>query len=174
MPWSKPGVSLLQRLTFSAYYGSNVAKGGVFVQLCGWLGTFELWMGAVSDTEYLNNSGILKLQETFVAKDETYSHVSFLNIVDKGYRSILAAWRAGCQFLLQPIFAKSDEKFNTNDVLTSAEIAANRAGNECAVCVAKMSGMIKQGLQHGGSTKRLADLWLAWSFQANFMFKPVM
>ena len=32
----------LQRLTFSLYYGGNVAKGGIFLQLCGWLG-IEAW-----------------------------------------------------------------------------------------------------------------------------------
>jgi hypothetical protein len=42
----------LQQLTFSLYYGLNVAKGGVFLQLCGWLGGWALWLGAISDTEY--------------------------------------------------------------------------------------------------------------------------
>ena len=37
----------------------NCAKGGVFLQLCGWMGVHELWFGGVSDTEYLNKSGIL-------------------------------------------------------------------------------------------------------------------
>lgn len=32
----------LQRLTYSKYYNQNCFKGGVFVQLCGWLGVAEL------------------------------------------------------------------------------------------------------------------------------------
>jgi len=34
----KPTDADLQRLTYSLYYGCNVAKGGIFLQLCGWLG----------------------------------------------------------------------------------------------------------------------------------------
>ena len=32
----------LQRLTYSKYYNGNVFKGGVFTQLCNWLGTGDL------------------------------------------------------------------------------------------------------------------------------------
>ena len=32
----------LQRLTYSKYYNGNVFKGGVFTQLCGWIGTADL------------------------------------------------------------------------------------------------------------------------------------
>jgi hypothetical protein len=47
----------LSRHTYSAYYAGNVAKGAVFLQLCGWMGTWELWAGAISDTEYQTRSG---------------------------------------------------------------------------------------------------------------------
>ena len=39
----------IQRGTYSSYYGENCFKGGVFCQLCGWLGNEELWGGGVSD-----------------------------------------------------------------------------------------------------------------------------
>lgn len=62
----KPTDASLNRRTFSSYYGGNVAKGGVFLQLCGWLGVYALWVGAVSDTKYLSESGILEMQQDFV------------------------------------------------------------------------------------------------------------
>jgi hypothetical protein len=37
--------------TYSKYYSSNVFKGGIFTQCCGWMGTHDLWGGNVSDTE---------------------------------------------------------------------------------------------------------------------------
>ena len=42
-----PSDSYMQRLTYSSYYAGNVGKGGVFIQLCGWLGIFELYPGAI-------------------------------------------------------------------------------------------------------------------------------
>jgi hypothetical protein len=41
--------------------------------------------------------------------------LAFTNVLDKGYRCVLAAWRAGGQLLLQPFFAKSDRKFSSNE-----------------------------------------------------------
>lgn len=167
----------LQRLTYNQYYGHNVGKGGVGVQPCGWMVAYPLWTGAVSDTDYLNNAGILEMQEEYCAKFASESNSKenpFVNIVDKGFRSIVSALRAGKQLLLQPFFAKSDQKFNTNQLLTSAAIAADRAGNERAVDVAKRAGMLKRGLRPAESVERICDVWLAWSFQANFMYKSVM
>mmetsp|Transcript_35202 Transcript_35202/g.71275 ORF Transcript_35202/g.71275 Transcript_35202/m.71275 type:complete len:154 (+) Transcript_35202:1638-2099(+) len=64
----KPSDADLQRLTWSHYYSGNVGKGGVFAQLCGWIGTFALWTGAVSDTDYLGNAGILEMQKQYATK----------------------------------------------------------------------------------------------------------
>ena len=167
----EPSDGLLQRITFSAYYKGNVGKGGIFVQLCGWLGTHELYPGAISDTDYLSKTGIFEIQQRFQEKD---GGVKFTNILDKGYRVTQAAWRMG-QFVLQPIFAKSDRKFTTADILKSASVATDRSGNERAVRVSKMSSYIKRGTEgsHNKDLPRLCDIWLAWSFQANFMFKPI-
>ena len=77
-------------------YNGDVGKGGAFLQLSGWLGTFELWAGATSDTDYLGNSGVLALQEAFVKDCGTNPDLPFTSIVDKGYyRSLIAAWRLG-------------------------------------------------------------------------------
>ena len=50
----------LQRATYSDYYGENCFKGGIFCQLCGWLGNEDLCGGRVSDSDYNNNVGYLK------------------------------------------------------------------------------------------------------------------
>lgn len=47
---AKPKHPNLQCNTFTDYYNGNVGKGSVFIQLCGWMGTYELWEGAVTDT----------------------------------------------------------------------------------------------------------------------------
>jgi hypothetical protein len=43
-----------------------------------------------------------------------------------------------------------------------------------AVNVMKRSGLIRRGLQKHQDTSAIADVWLAWGFQANFMYKPVL
>jgi hypothetical protein len=108
--------------TYSAYYAGNVAKGAVFLQLCGWMGTWELWAGAISDTEYQTRSGDFEYMQWFV--DHFDKGIPFTNIVDKGYRCIMAAWPAGKQLFLQPAFARSDRKFNTREVNRSSTVAS--------------------------------------------------
>ena len=169
----KPSMSRLQRLTYSQYYGGNVAKGGVFLQLSGWLGGYELWLGAISDTEYFEKSGLLQEQEIFQSWDNQTQDVTFTNILDKGYRSILTAWRTGGQLLLQPFFAKSDAKFASKEVLFSAAVASDRSGNERAVQVMKR-GAMGETIHHLQRLDCAADMWLAWGFQANFMYNVVL
>ena len=48
-----PTLSHAQRLTYSSYYGGNCAKGGVFLQMCGYLGVEKLYTGGISDLDYL-------------------------------------------------------------------------------------------------------------------------
>eukprot|EP00957_Ditylum_brightwellii_P157342 11975577-Ditylum_brightwellii.AAC.1 len=67
--------------------------------------------------------------------------ITFTNILDKRYRSILTAWRSGGQLLLQLFFAKSDEKFASREVLLSAAVASDTSGNERAVNVMKRGAM---------------------------------
>mmetsp|Transcript_2874 Transcript_2874/g.4131 ORF Transcript_2874/g.4131 Transcript_2874/m.4131 type:complete len:119 (-) Transcript_2874:6-362(-) len=105
------------------------------------------------------------------AIEELSSDISFTNILDKGYRCILAAWRTGGQLLLQPFFAKSDRKFNSREVLLSGAIASDRSANERAVKKMKASGMIARGIHQKQDLFRSADVW---GFQCNFMFKPVL
>ena len=105
------------------------------------MGDYELWLGAISDTEYFELSGLLKEQEQFQSWDNATHEILFTNILEEGYRSILTAWRSGGQLLLQPFFAKSDEKFASREVLLSAAVASNRSGNERAVNVIKRGAL---------------------------------
>jgi hypothetical protein len=67
-----------------------------------------------------------------------------------------------------------DKKFSTRDVLRVASVAADRSGNERAVRISKMSAYVKRGTQQHKNIERLCDAWLAWSFQANFMFEQIL
>ena len=104
-----------------------------------------MWHGAVSDADYFEKSGLLSLQAQFQREDKIVA-LSFTNILDKGYRCILAAWRTGGQILLQPFFAKSDRKFTSFEVLQSGAIISDRSANERAVKRLKMSGMVAPGI----------------------------
>jgi hypothetical protein len=76
----KPSSALLQSLSYSQYYAGNVAKGGIFVQLCGWMGTHDLYPGAMSDTKYFKEAGILEQQKLFQELDGGV--INFLNVLD--------------------------------------------------------------------------------------------
>jgi hypothetical protein len=170
----QPSDANIQRAMYSAYYGGPVAKGRIFLQLSGWLGTWTLWAGAISDTEYMHASGILEAQSDYVAACKEHPNLPFTIILDKGYRCRLAAWRNGMQTMLQPWFAEADQKFGSKQVLTSAQIAHDRSGNERAVSVAKRSNLVKRGHHMAGDPATTDDVWIAWPFQANFMYKPVL
>ena len=166
----------VNRHTYSHYYGRNVAKGGVFVQSCGWLGTWELWAGKISDSDYQRRSGVFESLDEFSKQENKKTGVllPFTSIVDKGYRCGVAAWRAGKQLIRQPVFARSDRKFNSSEVNLSADVAAERSGNERAVNVAKKPVLLNRGTENHRDPALVADTWLVWGFQANFMFKSVM
>ena len=87
---------------------------------------WELWAGAISDTEYQTRSGVFEYMQWFV--DHFDKGVPFANIVDKWYRCIMAAWRVGKRLFLQPAFARSDRKFNTREVNRSSTVASDRSG----------------------------------------------
>ena len=146
------------------------------IQLSGWIGARDLWTGAVLDTDFLKQTNILDRQNDFLQDDFVNGElVPFTNILDKGYQVVLAAWQKGKQFVLQPTFAKSETKFTRKETLSSAAVAADRAANERAVRLCKMSGLLQQqGFKQRSNFDTFSDVWLAWSFQVNFMFKPFM
>ena len=59
----------VNRHTHSYSYGRNVAKGGVFVQPCGWMGTWELWAGNISDSDYQRRSGVFESLKEFAEQE---------------------------------------------------------------------------------------------------------
>jgi hypothetical protein len=171
----KPSDAEMQRLSHSKYYSCNCFKGGIGLQNCGWIITHNLWTGCVSDTDYQAKSGIFKKQDDFSEQDFVEEKKKpFTNIFDKGYRNRLIAWQSGEQITLQPAFAKSDEKFNRKDTLSSAIVASDRSSNERAVRMAKMSAYVKDGLSNHQSLERMHYAWLNWGFQVNFMYNAVL
>ena len=121
----------------------------------------------------MTRSGVLDEQEKFV-KHSTTPDMLFSNILDKGYRLVLAALRSSGQYVLQPYWKKSDWKFTSKELLFSAAVAADRAANERQVHDTKLSGYLKRGVQTHQKLKTMADVWLVWGFQSNFMFKSVV
>lgn len=127
----KFGNSDIQAATFSSYYNSNCAKGGVFVQTCGWMGVHSLWSGSVSDSEYMTKTDILKEQMRFALDDMVNGMViAFTNVMDKGYRITMDCQEAGNQKTLQPDFMRCDKIFRAVESLSSATVASDRSGNE--------------------------------------------
>jgi hypothetical protein len=115
----------------------------------------------------------VQFQHEFQQDDPT-SNLFFTNFLDKGYRCILAAWRSGGQLLLQPFFARSDRKFSSREVLLSGAVASDHSGNERAVNRLKSNNMIARGIHQTQDLPRFASFWIAWGFQCNFIFKPVL
>ena len=69
-----------------------------------------------------------------------------MNILDKGYRNRVTAWKEGEQLTFQPSFASSDRKFRRQEKLSSAVIASDQSSNERAVWLTKMAGYLNRGL----------------------------
>ena len=171
----KPSDAQMQRITYSSYYAENCAKGAVFLQLCGFMGCTNLWVGGSSDTLYQNKGGMFERQDEYSKKDLVEGKkIAFTNILDKGYRSTVAAWHAGNQEIIQPDFRKSDRKFRGKETISSAGIATDRSGNERAVHYSKYSGLLYRGVHARGDFKRFDNAWEAWTFQVNFMYNSVL
>ena len=138
----------LQLLAYSKYYAMNCFKGGVFTQLCGWIGVGDLWLGAVSDSDYNRREGYLLRQKLFAESDLINGlYIAFTNIYDKGYRAKKVAWRTGQQLVIQPEWAESDKKFGRKKTMLSASVATDWSGNERAVNVCKRAWFISRGFQ---------------------------
>ena len=110
-----------------------VSRGGVGVQLCGWIVNEDLWVGGVSDTEYNKHAGYLQKQKEFQEKDLVYGEgdsvgkvLAWLVIYDRGYRAKMAAWLEGKQKVLQPRASKSDERFKERTTVYAATVARDR------------------------------------------------
>jgi hypothetical protein len=118
----------------------------------------------------VNDAGIMETQRAFSEADPT-SNVPFTNVFDKGFRNTVDAAMAG-QKCLQPVFSRGKtQQFERNDLLHSACVAVVRSGNERAVKRTKMSWYLKRGLvEQSWDVDMFCDIWLAWTFQVNFMY----
>ena len=62
-----------------------------------------------------------------------------------------------------------------DQTLHSACVAVIRSGNEHAVKMAKLSWLIKRGcVDQLWDLNMLADVWLAWGFQVNYMYDTIL
>lgn len=163
----------LYRSTFSQYYGMNCLKSGVGMQLCGWVTAEMPWTGAVEDGDYHSKAGYMEAQKEFQEADLVDGKVvKFHNILDRGYRGNVAAFRKG-QLSLQPPSARSDRRFRGKETIYAGAVARDRSGNERGVRVMKRSGLYERGFKEGMSAKRFCDAFLTWGFRANFMYRPI-
>ena len=171
-----PSSALNQRISFSLYYNENCAKGGVFLQLCGWGGVGDLWSGRISDNDYMELNKIFEEQENFAKKDTLPGEdvLPFTNILDKGYRVTLLAMKCGNQTVVQPVFSSADLQFLAEEVHRSASVATDRSGNERKVNHSKLSDFLQRGLRSSSCPTRMNNTWLSWAFQTNFMYKSVL
>ena len=96
-----------QQSLYSEYYGECCAKGGVCIQLCGWICATHLVTGDACDIKTTELTKILPQQQQFQEHNKVNNAVLlFLLVLDKGYR-ITALARQYNQNCRQPIFAKS-------------------------------------------------------------------
>ena len=156
-------------------------KEGVGMQLCGFLIAEDLWGGGASDSLYHAVAGYLEEQQKFQEMDRVfdavknmYKVVAFLNLLDRGFRAKMAAWKRGKQQTIQPPSCKSDERFKGRTTVYAAGIAHDRSGNERGVNVCKRSALLKRGFHHNMNPIRFNCVWRCWAFRANFMYKPVL
>ena len=162
-------------ITYSKYYAGNCFKAAIGIQLAGWIITYYMWGGNVSDTDYNKRAGYLDEQANFQNRDKVEDKlVPFTNVYDKGYRARAACHGHGKQLVAQPVYAKSDQRFKGSDTLYSASIASDRGGNERGVNVSKRCGIMQRGFSAGMDTQIFQDTWLTWGFQVNFMYNPVL
>ena len=172
IPLQQPSSGDFQRALYNKYYGMCCAKAGVAAQLCNWIFGLPLVTGHSDDDQQIEQTKILELQKKF-AEGDLYNGKSmgFLNVFDKGYHQVLEALNQG-QFSLTP--DKSTAIANDGQcLLRAAAVAVVRSGNERAVLRTKLSALVERGMHsgQGWDVEFICDLWEAWTFRCNFMYK---
>jgi hypothetical protein len=122
------------------YYAGTVAKGAVFLHFCGWMGSWELWAGAISKIEYQMRSGVFEYMRWFV---ESFCGNPLLEYCCSWqglplHNGCLACWEATVP---STCICEEHRKFNPSEVQRSATVAVDRSGNERAVNVVKRAGV---------------------------------
>lgn len=168
----KPTLASIQKLTYNQYYSGNCAKVDVVLQPGGFVRVNHLWVGAISDTQYMIANRIFEEQEDFQKKDLVNgTELPFINILDRGYKLTREAMKCGKQTIRQPVFKdKKKRRFTGFETLKSASCASVRSGNERAVRKLKLAGFLRKGLRTKECPRRLDDVAMAWGFMLNFMY----
>ena len=172
IPLQQPSSGDFQRALYNKYYGMCCAKAGVAAQSCNWIFGLPLVTGHSDDDQQIEQTKILGLQQKF-AEGDLYNGKSmgFLNVFDKGYHQVLEALKQG-QFSLTP--DKSTAIANDGQcLLRAAAVAVVRSGNERAVLRTKLSSLVERGMHSGQEWDMdfICDVWEAWTFRCNFMYK---
>ena len=138
---------------------------------CGWIKTVPLCTCGIGDQDYLSKTFFEK-QQQFADKDMS-SPEPGLHVLNKGYRSTLAAQLCGQQ-CFQPDFAQSDKKLSGEKALHLPAIAGVRSGNERAAKIVKHSLVLKRGAIFAPNMdlSTLDNIWLSWGFRVDFIYSP--
>jgi hypothetical protein len=83
----------------------------------------------------------------------------------------MAAWRAGKQLFLQGVIESSTL---ARSIYRQQWHQIDLAMKELSTWPSKHAGVLKRGLRPIESPEVIADVWIAWRFQPNFMYKPVL
>ena len=91
----KPSLDHAQRIIYSSYYGRKCTKGGTDLQYYGWLSSWDLCTGGVSDYKCLTSNNnqcdlsIIEAQQLLQHKDLVNGKIKpFHNAFEKCYRII--------------------------------------------------------------------------------------
>ena len=81
----------------------------------------------------------------------------------------------GKQLCWQPVFAESDKRYGRYATLLTLLVIYTRSGNQRSVKHMKYSWFIVHGSQNMPNIdlELVADIWLAWGFQVNFIYDLV-
>jgi hypothetical protein len=173
IPLWQPSAGDFQRALYNKYYGMCCAKAGVAAQLCNWIFGLPLVTGHSDDDQQIEQTKILELQKLFAEGDlsDDGKIMAFLNVFDKGYHQILEALKQG-QFCLTPDKSTAIASDGAS-LIRAAAVAVLRSGNERAVLRTKLSALVRMGMHNGQGwdVDFICDVWEAWTFRCNFMYK---
>ena len=88
-------------------------------------------------------------------------------------------WKRG--WLLERLSERNSDVIQLFNDLVVVEVSLDGVVKWCVplnnlqkVGSCKFSGYLKRGLHQCQDINEFADIWLAWPFQVNFMYKPVL
>ena len=171
---AKPTDAWMQDITFSLYYKKCCGKGGVACIPGGWNMAAPLHSGSISDTKYMEDSGILLEQQKLADSEDGNAPHSITNITDRGMKCEVTAWRYGKQTFLTPAFKLSGQvSFLPSQALRITTIARDRAQNERMVKRPKLFKFLTAGIPLNMSMLLLNAMWMNINFRTNFIYRSL-